>query len=272
MRTVWPSRRDVRRGKPGQGAYTLPITNAKHAVARGANEGGSKRPPTSSRPTGNEGAKSMSETIRVALADDHPVVRSGIRGVLEVDPAIEVVGEAKNGEEARAMVLEHKPDVLLLDLSMPGPPVTETIEYLKQHSPETRVVILTAHDEDTYIRRVLRAGVSGYLLKDEAVQAVVKAVHAVHQGAAWFSESVAERFMQWQFGREPELGQAELTKRESELLSLIAKGWDNARIAQELGLAEQTIRNYTSTLYDKIGVHSRAEAVVWARERGFADL
>lgn len=211
-------------------------------------------------------------SIRVVLADDHPVVRSGIRAALEVEGEIEVVGEANDGTETQALCDRLQPDILLLDLDMPGPKVTETIAFVRDRCPATKIVMLTAHDEDVYIRAVMRAGVSGYLLKEEAVDTVFKAVKAVNLGAAWYSKEIADRFLKWQFGREPEIGDANLTSRERDLLTLIARGWDNARIAKTLGLAEQTVRNYTSTLYEKLGVHSRAEAIVWARERGFADL
>jgi len=209
--------------------------------------------------------------IRVVLADDHPIVRSGIKGALEVEDDIQVVGEASDGHEAQRVCEELEPDVVLLDLNMPGPKVTDTIAYVREKCPNAKIVMLTAHDEDAYIRAVMRAGVSGYLLKEEAVDTVVKAVRAVKKGAAWYSQTIAERFTQWQFGREPEIEEAQLTPRERDLLILVSKGWDNARIAGHLHLAEQTVRNYTSTLYEKLQVHSRAEAIVWARERGFAD-
>lgn len=210
-------------------------------------------------------------SITVLLADDHPIVRSGIKGALEAEADIEVLGEASDGHEAQRLCQELGADILLLDLNMPGPKATDTITFVRENCPDTKVVMLTAHDEDAYIRAVMRAGVSGYLLKEEAVDTVVKAVRAVKKGAAWYSQTIAERFVQWQFGREPEIEDAHLTPRERELLVLVARGWDNARIAGELHLAEQTVRNYTSTLYEKLGVHSRAEAIVWGRERGFAD-
>lgn len=213
----------------------------------------------------------MAEAIRVVLADDHPVVRSGIRAALEAEGDIKVIGEANDGHEVQEIIVSLAPDILLLDLNMPGPKATDTITFVRENSPQTKVVMLTAHDEDAYIRAVMRAGVSGYLLKEEAVDTVVKAVRAVRKGAAWYSQEIAERFVQWQFNREPEIDDTHLTAREKELLTLVAKGWDNARIAEELGLAEQTVRNYTSTIYEKLEVHSRAEAIVWARERGFAD-
>jgi DNA-binding NarL/FixJ family response regulator len=211
----------------------------------------------------------VSNPIRIVLADDHPVVRAGIRATLDAQPDIEVLAEGDNGRDAQTLSAEHQPDILVLDLSMPGPQATDTIHFLKTHAPNTRVLMLTAHDDDTYIRQVMRAGVAGYLLKEEAPDTIIKAVHAIQQGAAWFSQSVADKFMQWQFGREPELGEAKLTGREKDILALIAKGWNNTKIAEHLGLAEQTVRNYTSSLYEKIEVSSRAEAVVWARDHGF---
>lgn len=213
----------------------------------------------------------MADKIRVVLADDHPIVRSGIKTALESDSDIEVIGEANDGDEAQQICQELTPNVLLLDLNMPGPKPTDTIAYIREASPSTRVVMLTAHDDDAYIRAVMRAGISGYLLKEEAVDTVVKAVRAVNKGAAWYSQEIADRFVKWQFGTEPEIEEAHLTPRERQLLILISKGWDNARIADELKLAEQTVRNYSSTLYEKLHVNSRAEAIVWARERGFAD-
>lgn len=209
--------------------------------------------------------------ITVVLADDHPIVRSGIKAALEAEADIEVIGEASDGYEAQHFTEQLNPNILLLDLNMPGPKATDTISFVRENIATTKVIMLTAHDEDAYIRAVMRAGVSGYLLKDEAVDTVVKAVRAVNKGAAWYSQEIANKFIQWQFGHEPEVEDAGLTPREKDLLALIAKGWDNTKIAEDLGLAEQTIRNYTSTLYDKLQVHSRAEAVVWAREHGFAD-
>jgi DNA-binding NarL/FixJ family response regulator len=213
----------------------------------------------------------MTSPSRVVMADDHPVVRTGLRTALEAHTDISVVGEAATGDEAQYLCETHQPDVLLLDVQMPGSGTVETILHVREMSPKTNVIILTAHDDDEIIRAVMRPGVAGYLLKDEAMETVVKAVRAVHLGAAWYSQAVANKFMQWQFGREPEIGHAHLSAREHDLLTLMARGWNNAKIAKELSLSEQTIRNYTSTLYEKIGVHTRVDAVIWARERGFAD-
>lgn len=210
-------------------------------------------------------------TITIVLADDHPIIRTGLKMALATDPDIEVVGEANDGDETQSLVAELLPNILLLDIDMPGPKVTDTISFVQSESPKTKVIILTAYDDDAYVRAVMRVGVAGYLLKEEADDTIAKAVRAVNNGAAWYSQSIADKFLQWQFGYEPEIEGAHLTSREKDLLALIAKGWDNIRIAKELCLAEQTVRNYTSTLYEKLDLHSRSEAVIWAREHGFLE-
>jgi DNA-binding NarL/FixJ family response regulator len=213
----------------------------------------------------------MTAFIKVVIADDFPALRQGVRFALEQHQDIKVVAEAATAEDVAELCRQHQPHILTLDLQMPGGTAAETINRVREASPETKVLVLTAYDDDAMIRAVMRPGVSGYLLKEEDLETIVKAVKAIHLGAAWYSQAIADKFMQWQFGREPEIGDAQLTAREHDLLTLIARGWDNAKIAKELSLSEQTIRNYTSTLYEKIGVHSRVDAVIWARERGFAD-
>ena len=211
------------------------------------------------------------KNIRVVLADDHPVVRHGINSILTHDGSIEVVGEASDGYEAQTLCKDQAPDVLLLDLSMPGPKLTELITGIKEACKKTKILVLSAHDDDIYVREVIKVGVEGYLLKEEAPDVVTKAVHSIHKGSTWFSQPIVEKLVQWQFGTKSDADTIKLTKREKEILGLVAKGLDNEKIATTLGLAEQTIRNYVSTIYEKIDVHTRAEAVVWAIEGGFGD-
>lgn len=212
----------------------------------------------------------MAEKIRVLLADDHPLVRSGIRATLSEEPAIELVGEATDGDEACALTEALSPDVVLLDLSMPGPSPLETISRIGKTRPETRVLVLTAYDDDVYVRSAVRAGVAGYLLKDEATEALVSAIHAVVRGGTWFSRSVVDKMFLWR--ERPQIeGLSDLTAREHEILVVIGQGWDNRRIASEFHLAEQTVRNYVSRIYDKLNLHSRSEAIVWARKNGLAE-
>lgn len=213
---------------------------------------------------------SLQSRVRILLADDHPLVRSGIRATLSGEVSFEVVGEATNGAEVQLLTQELRPDLLLLDLSMPGPSPLETITCVRQLSPETRVLVLTAYDDDAYVRNIINIGVDGYLLKDEATETLVQAIKAVVQGGTWFSRVVMQKFVVAQHDPDADSNTgAGFTPRELELLTSIGQGWDNRRIATEFDLAEQTVRNYISRIYEKLGVRSRAEAVVWARENGY---
>lgn len=206
---------------------------------------------------------------RVLLADDHPVFRAGLRSTLADEPDIAVVGEATTGDEAVALCREQQPDVLLLDLRMPGPPAAETVTDVRAHWPAIRIIIVTAFDDALHLRDLVRRGVAGYVLKDEAPVAVVAAVRTVARGGSWFSPTIAGRLAEWVSGCRSDV--PDLTEREQQLLALLAQGWDVGHIAATLHLAEQTVRNYLSRLYTKLGVHSRANAIVWARDRGLGD-
>lgn len=213
----------------------------------------------------------MNTPIRVLLADDHPLVRSGIRTMLSAEDDMMLVAEATSGDEAQRLAVELNPHVLLLDLNMPGPPAIETLSYLRVQQPDVKVLVLTAYNDDAYVRGLVASGVAGYVLKDEAAEAVVRAIRAVVQGDSWFSRSIMEKLAHRSVDG-PELSDEPiLTNRERETLNLMARGWDNARIAAELNLAEQTIRNYVSRIYLALSLTSRAEAVIWARERGLGN-
>lgn len=210
--------------------------------------------------------------VRVVLADDHPVVRHGINSILTRESKIELVGEASDGFEVQHLCETLLPDVLLLDLSMPRPELSDLINNIRNTSPTTKILVLSAHDDDVYVREAMKSGVEGYLLKEEAPDVVGSAIHKLHNGSTWFSQTIIEKIFQWQFNRSSEEVDPQLTKRETELISLLATGIDNEAIATELGLAEQTVRNYVSIIYQKVDVHSRAEAVVWAIEHGYGKI
>lgn len=210
--------------------------------------------------------------VRVVVADDHPLLRQGIVSMVSSEADLVVVDQVADGDAAIDSCRGHTPDVLILDVGMPGPGSSIVVKSVQQVSPSTKVLVLTAYDDDTYVRQLLKVGVAGYLLKDEGVDNVVRAIRSIHNGATWFSQSVTEKFVRWQYGPGAEQA-AELTEREQQVLGLIAEGLDNSEIAENLNLAEQTVRNYASAIYDKIDVSSRAQAVIWARENGLcADL
>jgi DNA-binding NarL/FixJ family response regulator len=183
---------------------------------------------------------------------------------LEAEPDIVVVGEAATGEEAQALCRELQPDIMVLDLNMPGPPATETVAYVQENCPQVRVLVLTAYDDEPYIRGLVSAGVSGYILKDEAPDALVQAVRTVVLGGTWFSQSIVRKLTSGP--RQGRSAGSDLTDRERQLLRLLVLGWDNAHIARELNLGEQTVRNYLSRMYAKLGVQTRSETIAWAHE------
>ncbi len=208
----------------------------------------------------------MLNTVRIVLADDHPLIHTGIRATLGAEIDLQLVGEAAEGEEARRICVETRPDVLLLDLSMPGPPPGETVDYVRAYCPSTKILILTAYDDDAYVRALVNAGVAGYMLKDEAPESLVRAVRAVAQGDGWFSRSIVTKLSHLQRS-EKNVG-SDLNHRERQVLRLMMQGHDNATIASELSLAVQTVNNYVSRLYTKLQVKSRAEALVYVRKSG----
>ena len=207
----------------------------------------------------------MTQTIRVVLADDHPLMRSGIRATLTAEPDITLLGEAADGHAAQALCRDLLPDILLLDLSMPGPSAAETVAFLRDHAPNVKVVVLTAYDDTVYVRGMLAMGVLGYVLKDEAPETVVTAVRAVADGQTWLSPTVQARVT----ARRVTRGKADvLTERELEVVRLLADGRTNKEIARLLDVTEKTVEFHVSKVLKKLGATSRLEAAVWAKGRG----
>jgi len=205
--------------------------------------------------------------IRVLIVDDHEVVREGLRSILETDPDVELVGEAADGSEAIRLAAELTPDIVLMDLSMPGVGGIEAIEQIKALALPLEIVILTTFDDDELIVRGLRAGARGYLLKDAGRKALFDSIRAAHRGELLLPSSVAERVMTHL--EKPRSAQPQhLTARELEVLTLMAEGAANKQIAGRLGIAERTVKAHVTSLFMKLDVNSRTEAVAVALRGG----
>lgn len=211
----------------------------------------------------------MTSTVRVVVVDDHPVFRQGLRTLLE-DLGVDVVAEAADGESGVATVLEHRPDVVLMDLQMPGVTGIEATRRLQSRIPEVKVLVLTMVDDDQAVYAALQAGALGYLLKGAGHDEISRALSAVADGQAVFGPEVARRLRSF-FAGGATVGAAPfpaLSDRERDVLTLIARGIGNPEIARRLFLSEKTVRNYVSSLFTKLDVPDRGAAIVKAREAG----
>ncbi len=214
--------------------------------------------------------------IRVVLADDHTVVRKGIREFLEESPDIAVVAEAADGEEAVRLVTEHQPDVVVLDIQMPKLSGIEATRQIKARFPEIRVLILTAYDDDPYIFALLQAGAGGYVLKTASAEELIQAVRAVHCGDSALDPAVARKVVQRLASGHPSPASEEivegLTDRELDVLRLVAKGMTNQAIGAQLDISDRTVQGHLANVYAKLGVGTRTEAVLRAVKLGWLTL
>jgi DNA-binding NarL/FixJ family response regulator len=212
------------------------------------------------------------ETLRILVAEDHPLFRKGMISLLSSVPDFEVIGEAPTGEEAIVRAAELQPDVVLMDLQMPEVNGIEATRRILQESPSVRILVVTLFEDDDSVFMALRAGARGYVLKDADEEEVVHAIRAVGKGEAIFSPAVATRVLAY-FAASPPGGSPPqafptLTDREREILNLIAQGHPNPSIAKQLHLSTKTVGNYVSNIFTKLQVADRAQAIIRAREAG----
>jgi len=206
----------------------------------------------------------MAGVIRVLLADDHPALRVGLRVLLVQAPDIEVVGEANSGEEALLQIEALRPDVVVLDCQLPGMAGPEVARETRRRGLPARVLALSAYQDERYVRGMLEAGAMGYLLKEEAPAVIMEAVHKAAHGEGYFSSPVAAKVAAWARGERS----GGLTEREVEVLQLVTRGLSNKEIAHVLQVKERTVEFHVSNILKKLGVASRVEAAMWAKDHG----
>jgi NarL family two-component system response regulator LiaR len=215
----------------------------------------------------------MSEPITILIVDDHPIVRQGVRTLLDIHPDLQVVGEAESAEVALPLVEELVPDVVLLDLMLPGMNGVEATRHIKRTSPRTQIVVLTSYAEDEHIFPALRAGALSYLLKDIRPRELAESIRKAARGESVLHSRIAARMIQEvrEAKRKIPPAFAELTPRELEVLQLLADGQTNADIAAQLVLSEKTVRGYVSNILSKLHLEDRTQVAVFAWQQGLVE-
>lgn len=214
--------------------------------------------------------------ITVVIVDDHPVVRAGMRMVLDAADDITIVAEGASGADALRLVAQRRPDVLVLDVNLPDLNGVEVTQRLREQGTTTAILILTVHDNSQTVFGLLESGATGYVLKDEALETLVSAVRSAARGESWLSPAVARQVVRRAVGEAaPESSEPPpipLTPRELEVLRLLAQGLDNAAIAEQLVVTKQTVQNHVSNIYGKLGVTMRTEAALYAIRHGLVQV
>jgi DNA-binding NarL/FixJ family response regulator len=210
-----------------------------------------------------------SSPIRVLLADDHTIVRAGIRRFLEQPGDIDVVAEAEDGEAAKALIEQYKPDVAVLDIQMPKASGIEVTRWVRAKLQGVGVLILTAYDDTPYVMGVLQAGANGYLLKTASPEELIQAVHDVHDGKSALDATIARKVMTQMFDQHKSSALQPLTDREMEVLQLAARGYTNKAIAVQLDISDRTVQGHLAHIFNKLQADSRTEAVMRAVSLGW---
>jgi len=208
--------------------------------------------------------------IHILIADDHGVLRAGLRTLLNAEPDLEVIAEASDGNDALRLACELRPDIVLLDISMPGPGGIEVTRRLKEALPELRVLILTAHEDESMLREAVQVGAAGYIIKRAVESELINAIHSVWRGDLYVHPAMTRALLKEMslFPVSAEPAVESLTPREIEVLRLIAKGYTNGQIAKELNLSVRTIESHRANLMGKLELRSRVELVRYAMEHG----
>ncbi len=214
----------------------------------------------------------MNEMIKVLLVDDHAIVRKGIIALLETEADIQIVGEASNGLEAVRLAESLKPDVILMDLVMPGVNGVDAIRKIKAQEPAARILVLTSFGTDDKVFPALKAGALGYLLKDSNPQELIEAIRLVQQGESWLHPAVARIVLNELMHTTEPSASEQLTERETDVLKLLAHGLSNRDIAERLVISEATVRTHVSSLLAKLHLASRTQAALYALREGLASL
>ena len=206
--------------------------------------------------------------IRVLLADDHHIVRAGIRQIIESARDMQVIAEAGDGEEAQSLIRKHKPDVAVLDIQMPKASGIEVTRWVRSHLPEVGVLILTAYDDDPYVMAVLQAGANGYVLKTAKTDELIQAVRDVNEGKSALDPNITRKLMSNLFKPAETTPINSLTDRELDVLQLAAKGFTNKAIGVQLGISDRTVQGHLAHIFAKLQANSRTEAVMRAVSMG----
>ena len=215
----------------------------------------------------------MSEQIKIVIADDHSMIREGLKQLLELDGEIQVIGEAGNGEECLRLIKNSNPHVVLLDINMPVMNGLKMLEVLRKSSNKNqRVLILTIHNEVEYLMKAMEIGIEGYVLKDAESSVLKKAIYTVHSGEKYFDFSMVPLLNEKLTQENSKSDDEKLTRREIEVLKLLAEGLFNKEIAYKLSISEKTVKNHVSNIFKKIGVSDRTQAAVYAIKNNIVEL
>jgi NarL family two-component system response regulator LiaR len=217
--------------------------------------------------------ETVTETIRILIVDDHPIVRDGLRGLIGTEPGMEVVGEAADGVEAVIQARSLRPDVILLDLVMPRKDGISALKEIKAENPDARILVITSFAEDHQVFTAIKAGALGYLLKDSSPQELLQAIRDVHRDESSLHPTIARKLID-ELGQPSNLPPTEepLTEREVEVLQLVAQGLSNQGIAERLVIGEGTVGNYVSDILSKLHLANRTQAALYALRSGLASL